>query len=73
MVATSNWPPDRLYENGLNRDRFLPFIELLKTKVDVVALDGPTDYRLERLRDLPVYHHPLGPEADAPWTPPSPR
>ena len=65
MVATSNWPPDRLYENGLNRDRFLPFIALLKTKVDVVALDGPTDYRLERLRDLPVYHHPLGPEAAA--------
>ena len=65
VVATSNWPPDRLYENGLNRDRFLPFIALLKTKVDVVALDGPTDYRLERLRDLPVYHHPLGPEADA--------
>ncbi len=65
MVATSNWPPDRLYENGLNRDRFLPFIELLKSKVDVVALDGPTDYRLERLRDLPVYHHPLGAEADA--------
>jgi cell division protein ZapE len=65
MVATSNWPPDRLYENGLNRDRFLPFIALLRTKVDVVALDGPVDYRLERLRDLPVYHQPLGPEADA--------
>jgi cell division protein ZapE len=65
VVATSNWPPDRLYENGLNRDRFLPFIDLLKTRVDVVALDGPTDYRLERLRDLPVYHHPLGAESDA--------
>jgi cell division protein ZapE len=65
MVATSNWPPDRLYENGLNRDRFLPFVALLKSKVEIVALDGPTDYRLERLRDLPVYHHPLGPEADA--------
>ena len=65
MVATSNWPPDRLYENGLNRDRFLPFIALLKTKVDMVALDGSVDYRLERLRDLPVYHEPLGPEADA--------
>jgi cell division protein ZapE len=65
MVATSNWPPDRLYENGLNRDRFLPFVELLKTKVDVVALDGPTDYRLERLRDLAVYYYPLGQAADA--------
>ena len=65
MVATSNWPPDRLYENGLNRDRFLPFIALLKSKVDIVALDGPTDYRLDRLRDLAVYHHPLGPAADA--------
>jgi cell division protein ZapE len=65
VVATSNWPPDRLYENGLNRDRFVPFIALLKTKVDVVALDGPADYRLERLRDLPVYHYPLGDEADA--------
>ena len=65
MVATSNWPPDRLYENGLNRDRFLPFIALLKSRVDIVALDGPTDYRLDRLRDLAVYHHPLGPAADA--------
>ena len=65
VVATSNWPPDRLYENGLNRDRFVPFIELLLRKVDVVALDGAVDYRLVRLRDLPVYHFPLGPEADA--------
>jgi cell division protein ZapE len=65
MVATSNWPPDRLYENGLNRDRFLPFIALLLQKVDVLALDGPVDYRLARLRDLPVYQYPLGPAADA--------
>ncbi len=65
LVATSNWPPQRLYENGLNRDRFLPFIDLLLTKVDVVALEGPVDYRLHRLRDLPVYHHPLGDAADA--------
>ena len=65
MVATSNWPPDRLYENGLNRDRFLPFIDLLKARLDIVALDGPTDYRLARLRDLAVYHHPLGPAAEA--------
>jgi cell division protein ZapE len=64
VVATSNWPPRRLYENGLNRDRFLPFIDLLLTKVDVLALEGPVDYRLKRLRDMPVYHHPLGPETD---------
>ena len=61
VVATSNWPPRRLYENGLNRDRFLPFIDLLRTKVDVLALDGPVDYRLERMRDLPVYLTRSGP------------
>lgn len=65
VVATSNWPPRRLYENGLNRDRFLPFIDLLLTKVDVLALDGPVDYRLQRMRELPVYHQPLGPDATA--------
>lgn len=65
VVATSNWPPERLYENGLNRDRFLPFVELLVARVEVVALDGPTDYRLGRLRQLPVYRHPLGPAATA--------
>ena len=70
VVATSNWPPDRLYENGLNRDRFLPFIDAAaSSKVDVVALDGPTDYRLERLRDLAVYLSPLGPDGRrARWT-----
>lgn len=65
VVATSNWPPERLYEDGLNRDRFLPFIALLQEKVDVLTLDGPVDYRLERLRDLAVYVHPLGPAAAA--------
>ena len=45
--------------------RGVAFIDLLLTKVDVAALDGPTDYRLARLRDLPVYHHPLGPAAAA--------
>jgi cell division protein ZapE len=65
VVATSNWPPRRLYENGLNRDRFLPFIDLLLRKVDVVALEGPVDYRLQRLRDVQVYLSPAGPEADA--------
>ena len=63
VVATSNWPPDRLYENGLNRVRFLPFIDLLKERLEIVALDGPVDYRLLMLHDLPVYHYPLGDEA----------
>ena len=63
VVATSNWPPDRLYEGGLNRQRFLPFVALLKERMDVLELEGPTDYRLERLRELPVYHYPLGPVA----------
>ena len=65
VVATSNWPPRRLYEGGLNRDRFLPFIDLLRRHVDVVALDGPVDYRLNALREVAVYRTPPGPEADA--------
>lgn len=63
-LATSNFPPDRLYEHGLNRDRFLPFIERLKTQLEIVALPGPTDYRLERLQDVPVYYSPTGPASD---------
>ncbi len=59
VVATSNWPPDRLYWDGLNRERFLPFIALLKQKVDVLSLNGPVDYRVERLRDLATWFSPL--------------
>ena len=65
IVATSNRAPDGLYEGGLNRHRFLPFIELVKTKMDVLHLDSATDYRLDRIRGLPVYHTPLGQAADA--------
>ncbi|MGH6943862.1 MAG: cell division protein ZapE, partial [Geminicoccaceae bacterium] len=65
VVATSNFPPGRLYEGGLNRDRFAPFIELLEERLDVLALDGGTDYRLEQLRDVPVYYAPLGPGTEA--------
>lgn len=65
MVATSNFPPDRLYESGLNRDRFLPFIARMKDELEVIGLEGTTDYRLERLQNLPVYYCPDGPEAKA--------
>lgn len=64
IAATSNRTPDDLYKNGLNRQLFLPFIALLKEKLDIVPLDGPRDYRLERLMAAPVYYWPLGPAAD---------
>ncbi len=65
VVATSNFAPERLYEGGLNRDRFLPFIALLRERLRVLELAGATDYRLERLRDVPVWQQPLGPAAEA--------
>ncbi len=65
VVATSNWPPDMLYKDGLQRELFLPFIALLKEKLDILSLEGPTDYRLDRLHGKPVYFWPLGPESDA--------
>ncbi len=65
IVATSNTPPDRLYEGGLNRQLFLPFIEEIKQRLEVVELNGPTDYRLQRMAGVKVYLTPLGPDADA--------
>jgi cell division protein ZapE len=65
IVATSNTPPDRLYEGGLNRQLFLPFIAEIKQRLEVVELNGSTDYRLQRLSGLPVYLTPLGPASDA--------
>lgn len=58
IVATSNVVPSRLYENGLNRALFLPFIALIEQHMNVVQLDARTDYRLEKLRAQNVYHVP---------------
>lgn len=65
VVATSNVEPSRLYEGGLNRALFLPFIELLQTKVEVLKLDARTDFRLEKLGGAPVYHVPADDKAKA--------
>ncbi|MDG1439056.1 MAG: cell division protein ZapE, partial [Emcibacteraceae bacterium] len=63
LVLTSNRIPDDLYKDGLNRGLFLPTIELIKEKLDVTELNGPMDYRMERMKGMAVYHHPLGEEA----------
>jgi cell division protein ZapE len=60
VIATSNRAPDDLYKNGLQRDRFLPFIELVKKRLEVLELGGGQDYRLGRMRNLDLYLTPLG-------------
>ncbi len=59
LVATSNRLPDELYKNGINRQLFVPFIELLKTKAEVVVIAGPHDYRLDRLRAAGTWFAPI--------------
>jgi cell division protein ZapE len=61
FVMTSNYAPDELYPNGLQRERFLPAVELIKTRLDVVAVDNGTDYRRLKMETLQVYH--VGAEA----------
>ena len=61
VVTTSNRPPNDLYKGGLNRELFLPFIELLEQRMLVIEVNGPTDYRLDRLTGVEVWHVPNGP------------
>ncbi|MGV3492028.1 MAG: cell division protein ZapE [Devosia sp.] len=65
VVATSNTVPDRLYENGLNRQLVLPFIAELKRHAQIVMLDGPTDYRRMKFEGEVVYQFGTGAEVDA--------
>jgi cell division protein ZapE len=64
FVMTSNYEPDALYPDGLHRDRMLPTIALLKEKMDVLNVDGDTDYRKRVLEQVDAYHMPLGPKAE---------
>ena len=68
IVTTSNFHPDALYPHGLHRDRILPAIELLKDKLEVIAVDGGIDYRRRTMERVQRYHCPLGPAAEAALT-----
>ena len=65
VVATSNRPPDELYKDGLNRALFVPFIRMLRDRLDLVELDTPIDYRQGLDGGVPSYFSPLGPVASA--------
>jgi cell division protein ZapE len=66
IVTTSNRPPQDLYKDGLNREHFLPFIDLIEDRLKVLPLNGPLDYRLDRIGDIDSWHTPLGdPATDA--------
>lgn len=64
IIATSNVKPDDLYENGLQRERFIPFIHLIKQKLNVIKVSGPVDYRLERLKGAQTFYTPNNKKAN---------
>jgi cell division protein ZapE len=65
IVATSNAAPWELYKSGLNRNLFVPFIQLIEEKMEVLELEASKDYRLDRMRGEPLYFAPLGDAASA--------
>ncbi len=62
---TSNYHPDELYKGGLKREDFLPTIELIKERLDMVRVDSGVDYRRRALQQVKVYHAPLAAETDS--------
>ena len=64
LIATSNIPPDELYKGGLQRQRFLPAIDLIKNNTRVMRVDNDTDYRLRVLEQAEIYHSPLDAQAN---------
>ncbi|MEE4200471.1 cell division protein ZapE [Erythrobacter sp.] len=65
IVTTSNRPPGDLYKDGLNREHFVPFIALVEAELDVVGLNGPVDYRLDRIGDMKTWYAPADDAATA--------
>ena len=65
IVTTSNRAPTQLYRDGLNREHFLPFIALIEVGLDVLGLNGPTDYRMDRMTGVGTWHTPIGDAATA--------
>src|SRR5690606_17876300 len=64
LVATSNVAPDDLYRDGLNRQLFIPFIDMLKRHAEIIEMGSAVDYRLGTLNRMPVYLTPLSPTND---------
>jgi cell division protein ZapE len=68
FITTSNFKPDDLYPGGMHRDRILPAIQLLNSKLEVINVDNGTDYRRQTLEMVDLFHCPAGPQADVAMT-----
>lgn len=64
LVATSNIEPQNLYRNGLQRARFLPAIDMILARCDVLNVDSGVDYRLRTLEQAEIYHYPIDEQAN---------
>lgn len=64
LVMTSNYPPEKLYPNGLQRENFLPTIALLQNRLEIIEVDAGIDYRLRTLEQVEIYHHPADEAAE---------